>query len=203
MKAVTIREAKAHLNELIQAATRGEQVVLMRGSKHVAALVPLSAEELELAPRLSDPAGRAALAPARGGAPCRVEPGLREPGGDRRLSVGTAGTPVHEGRLPERRDEAAPPLLMRIALGRRFQRDVAALSKERRVALFEAIRALPGAIGDPHRHGGLGIRKLHSSGIWEARVGLGLRLVFAVEPGLLTLVRVGTHDEIRGFLREL
>jgi len=55
MKAVTIREAKAHLNELIQAAARGEQVVLMRGSRHVAALVPLSAEELELAPRLSDP----------------------------------------------------------------------------------------------------------------------------------------------------
>lgn len=55
MKAVTIREAKAHLNELIQAAARGEQVVLMRGSRHVAALVPLSAEELELAPRLSHP----------------------------------------------------------------------------------------------------------------------------------------------------
>jgi prevent-host-death family protein len=55
MRAVTLREAKAHLNELVEAATRGEQVVLMRGSKHVAALVPLSADELELAPRLSDP----------------------------------------------------------------------------------------------------------------------------------------------------
>jgi prevent-host-death family protein len=55
MRAVTIREAKARLNELLEAATRGEQVVLMRGSKHVAALVPLSAEELELPARLSDP----------------------------------------------------------------------------------------------------------------------------------------------------
>lgn len=55
MRAVTLREAKAHLNELVEAATRGEQVVLMRGSKHVVALVPLSADELELAPRLSDP----------------------------------------------------------------------------------------------------------------------------------------------------
>ncbi len=55
MRAVTIREAKAHLNELVEAAARGEQVVLMRGSKHVAAIVPLSADELELAPRLSDP----------------------------------------------------------------------------------------------------------------------------------------------------
>jgi prevent-host-death family protein len=55
MRAVTIREAKARLNELVEAATRGEQVVLMRGSRHVAALVPVSTEELELPPRLSDP----------------------------------------------------------------------------------------------------------------------------------------------------
>ena len=55
MRAVTIREAKARLNELVEAATRGEQVVLMRGSKHVAALVPVSTEELELPARLSDP----------------------------------------------------------------------------------------------------------------------------------------------------
>lgn len=55
MRAVTIREAKARLNELVEAAIRGEQVVLMRGSKHVAALVPVSSEELELPPRLSDP----------------------------------------------------------------------------------------------------------------------------------------------------
>jgi prevent-host-death family protein len=54
MRAVTIKEAKAHLNELIDAATSGEQVVLMRGSKHVAAIVPLSADELELPPRLGD-----------------------------------------------------------------------------------------------------------------------------------------------------
>ena len=55
MRAVTIREAKARLNELVEAATRGEQVVLMRGSKHVVVLVPVSTEELELPPRLSDP----------------------------------------------------------------------------------------------------------------------------------------------------
>jgi prevent-host-death family protein len=55
MRAVTIREAKARLNELVEAATRGEQVVLMRGSKHVAALVAVSADELELPARLSDP----------------------------------------------------------------------------------------------------------------------------------------------------
>lgn len=92
---------------------------------------------------------------------------------------------------------------MRIALTERFQRDAAALSKDHRAALFEAVLALPGAMGRAHLHRGLGIRKLHPSGIWEARVGLGLRLVFALEADRLTLVRVGTHDEVRRYLREL
>jgi len=54
MQAVTIREAKARLNALVEAAERGEQVVLMRGARHVALIVPLSAADLEVAPRLSD-----------------------------------------------------------------------------------------------------------------------------------------------------
>mgnify|MGYP001162058478 CR=1 FL=1 len=92
---------------------------------------------------------------------------------------------------------------MRIALGERFQRDVRDLDPQQRAAVFEVLLALPTALGAPHTHAGLGIRKLHRSGIWETRVGLGLRLVFALEPNLLSLVRVGTHDEIRRFLRTL
>jgi mRNA-degrading endonuclease YafQ of YafQ-DinJ toxin-antitoxin module len=92
---------------------------------------------------------------------------------------------------------------MQIALTERFQRDAAGLTDNQRPALFEAMLALPRAIGRPHLHQGLGIRELHGSGMWEARVGLGLRLVFALEPDRLTLVRVGTHEEVRRFLREL
>lgn len=54
MRAMTIKEAKAHLNELVEAAVGGEDVVLMRGSKHVAAIVPLTEEDLYVASRLSD-----------------------------------------------------------------------------------------------------------------------------------------------------
>ncbi len=92
---------------------------------------------------------------------------------------------------------------MRVALAEGFQRDVRALPAAHRLAVFDALLALPRATGDPHVHAGLGIRKLHASGIWEARVGLGLRLVFALEADLLTLVRVGSHDEIRRFLRQV
>lgn len=54
MQAVTIREAKTRLNELINAAARGEQIVLMRRSQHVATIVPISARDVELVTRLSD-----------------------------------------------------------------------------------------------------------------------------------------------------
>ncbi|HEX9189905.1 MAG TPA: hypothetical protein VGB87_22705 [Vicinamibacteria bacterium] len=54
MQAVTIREAKARLNALIEAAERGEQVVLMRGARHVALIVPLTEADLEVSPRLTD-----------------------------------------------------------------------------------------------------------------------------------------------------
>lgn len=92
---------------------------------------------------------------------------------------------------------------MRVALAEAFQRDVRALTEAQRLAVLEAMLSLPRGVGDPHLHAGLGIRKLHASGIWEARVGLGLRVVFGLETDLLTLVRVGTHDEIRRFLRQL
>jgi mRNA-degrading endonuclease YafQ of YafQ-DinJ toxin-antitoxin module len=92
---------------------------------------------------------------------------------------------------------------MNVALTERFQRDVRDLAKDRTAAVFEVILSLPRAMGEPHLHSGLGIRKLHRTGIWEARVGLGLRLVFTMEPELLTLVRVGTHEDIQRYLREL
>jgi hypothetical protein len=59
------------------------------------------------------------------------------------------------------------------------------------------------SIGQPHLHSGLGIRKVHASGVWEARVGLGLRMVFLLSPSELVLVTVGSHDDVRRFLRSL
>ena len=54
MQAVTIREAKTRLNELVNAAARGEQVILMRRSQHVATIVPISDRDLELVTGISD-----------------------------------------------------------------------------------------------------------------------------------------------------
>ena len=54
MVAVTLKVAKAKLNELVDRAIRGEDVVLMKGSRHVASIVPITENDLELAPRLTD-----------------------------------------------------------------------------------------------------------------------------------------------------
>ena len=54
MIAVTLQEAKAKLNQLVEAARAGQQVVLLRGSLVVATLHPLTDGDLEIAPRLTD-----------------------------------------------------------------------------------------------------------------------------------------------------
>jgi mRNA-degrading endonuclease YafQ of YafQ-DinJ toxin-antitoxin module len=92
---------------------------------------------------------------------------------------------------------------MRVALTQRFQSDVIARTDAERAAVMTVLLALPKALGRPHDHAGLGLRKIHSSGTWEARVGLGLRMVFALADSTLTLVRLGTHDDVKRFLKAL
>ena len=58
MRAVTIKEAKAKLNELIEAAANGEDVVILRGSEHVAAIIPITEADLELSTRITDEQAR-------------------------------------------------------------------------------------------------------------------------------------------------
>ncbi len=54
MICATLKEAKAKLNRLVEKAAAGEEVVLMRGSKHVAAIIPISEDDICFSPRLSD-----------------------------------------------------------------------------------------------------------------------------------------------------
>lgn len=54
MVTVTLQEAKAKLNQLVEKALAGEIVVLMRGSQIVAMIRPVSSDDLEIAPQLTD-----------------------------------------------------------------------------------------------------------------------------------------------------
>lgn len=92
---------------------------------------------------------------------------------------------------------------MQIRLTEGFQRDVSSLSDEEQAQLFTVMLKLPVALKTPHLHTGLGLRKLHRSGIYEARIGLGLRVAFGIEGNTINLHRVGNHDEIRRYLKLL
>ncbi len=54
MKTFTLQEAKAKLNQLVDDALAGEDVVLMRGSKIVATIRPLTEADLDISPRLTN-----------------------------------------------------------------------------------------------------------------------------------------------------
>ncbi len=54
MITATLQEAKAKLNQLVEEARKGNQVVLLRGSEIVATIAPLSADDVEISSHLTD-----------------------------------------------------------------------------------------------------------------------------------------------------
>ena len=50
----SVTEARRHLSELIELARKGEDVVIIKDSRPVAALRPIDASDLELIPEISD-----------------------------------------------------------------------------------------------------------------------------------------------------
>ncbi len=92
---------------------------------------------------------------------------------------------------------------MKIFLTERFQKEIRALEKKDRSTCFELILKLPKFVGNAHQHSGAALRKIHSSGIWEARIGLSLRLVFTLKPDEVVFISVGSHDHVKKFLSSL
>jgi mRNA-degrading endonuclease YafQ of YafQ-DinJ toxin-antitoxin module len=92
---------------------------------------------------------------------------------------------------------------MKVSLTKSFQKDALSLRVDERVLLFDVLLKLPKAVQNPKAHDGVGLRKIHPSGIFEARLGLSLRLVFGYRNDEILLDRVGNHDEIRRYLKTL
>ena len=92
---------------------------------------------------------------------------------------------------------------MKICLLERFQRDLRDLRDEEKAKCVDLLLSLPRSVGTPHLHSGMGIRKLHRSGIYEARLGLDLRVIFALRPDEVVLVTAGTHDHVQRYLKTL
>jgi len=89
-----------------------------------------------------------------------------------------------------------------ICLSERFRTVIREYPKPIRSEIGRAIDRLHAALGQPHQHDGLGIRKLVKN-YFEMRVGLELRLVFKVEPDAIIFAFAGTYNEVRRFLKHL
>jgi hypothetical protein len=92
---------------------------------------------------------------------------------------------------------------MTISLHRHFVDQVLKQPPAIRAAVFDAMLALPDALRTPAKHTGLRLRKLHASGIWELRVGLGLRILLQLSADQAIFRFLGTHDEVRKYLKNL
>ena len=69
---------------------------------------------------------------------------------------------------------------MKLTLKERFLGSCEGLSLEELGKLLRTLVDLRAAISDVHRHSGLGLRKL-SPRLWELRLGISRRTVFALE----------------------
>jgi hypothetical protein len=69
-----------------------------------------------------------------------------------------------------------------------------------RSEVFAAMTAVAERWGQPHLHGGAGIRRLRP-GVFECRCGRQVRLVFVRAGGALLFDFAGSHDEVQAYLR--
>ncbi len=83
-----------------------------------------------------------------------------------------------------------------------FDRTYRKLEASDRAKVEQAIVLLVHALDSGQGPKGLGLKKLKRD-FWEIRAGISIRILFKLEAGLVTFVIVGTHDEIRRYLRNL
>ena len=81
-----------------------------------------------------------------------------------------------------------------------FQRAYDQRSVDERDRVKKALRLLQQYLATGEAPLGLGLKKL-GPGVYEFRAGLALRGVYVEEGSLLVLALLGSHDEVRRFLR--
>ena len=83
-----------------------------------------------------------------------------------------------------------------------FQRTYGRLSPDDRTRVKKALGLLQRSLETGEAPVGLGVKKL-GAGVYEFRVGLALRGVYVEEGPLVVLTLLGSHDEVRRFLKRV
>jgi mRNA-degrading endonuclease RelE of RelBE toxin-antitoxin system len=76
------------------------------------------------------------------------------------------------------------------------------LDKDQRRTIGELIEKVRVGFGQPHLHGGTGLRALRSD-VYECRLNLRQRLVFTLEHASLYFHFIGSHEDVNRFLKTL
>lgn len=87
-----------------------------------------------------------------------------------------------------------------LSLDPRLLKKLQQLDKAERVECLLTLVELTEAFGQPHRHGGIGIRKLGER-LFECRGSLTLRFLFENRPEDLFVFFLGSHAEVQKLLR--
>ena len=90
--------------------------------------------------------------------------------------------------------------MIRVLLSERIQKTADKLPPEVRAKASRVIADVAAAFGDPHRHSGLGLRKLAARS-YEIRVHLQWRIVFIYDGKALVAYDVMSHDDVARWLR--
>ncbi|MEX1119418.1 MAG: hypothetical protein WEB60_11565 [Terrimicrobiaceae bacterium] len=90
--------------------------------------------------------------------------------------------------------------MIEVLLSERIRKTAAKLSPELREKTSASISKVAAAFGDPHKHRGLGLRKLAKRS-FEIRVHLQWRVVFIHDGASLIAFDVLNHDEVRLWLK--
>ncbi len=81
-----------------------------------------------------------------------------------------------------------------------FERSLRRLPSDRKSRVKAAVRQLVIFFETREHPQGLGLKRLRGD-VWEARAGLGDRVIFRLTGDLVEFVLVGDHDDISRFLR--
>ena len=90
--------------------------------------------------------------------------------------------------------------MIRVLLSERIKKTAGQLPADVRGKASQAIADVGAAFGDPHKHRGLGLRKLAQRS-YEIRVHLQWRVVFIYDGAALIAYDVMNHDQVAHWLR--
>ena len=92
--------------------------------------------------------------------------------------------------------------MIKVFLHPRFIRELRKLSEAEKESIQAALSSVMQDFGNPHQHGGIGLRKLGNKA-WECRIGIDRRIVFERSDEGLVAFGIMNHDQVRTWVRNL